>query len=152
MDCYGRAAVEVQQHTHNGRRADIEGQAISAPTRIARLNADYLLAHDNRGNLPLIFSQNARQLAQHCERCLGLIPFKRQRIADAAEVAALIFQRRRRQRQRDLVDIGVQDNVAVEAHQRGSGVAHQARHFANNIRMGFAATGEPPARRPTPPP
>jgi hypothetical protein len=100
---------------------------------IARLERDQLLASKHRCDLESRIAQRARNRAHHLHAGDHVVSFRRQRLAQTQDVAALIHERWLRELEVDLAHIRVEDDEAPQTHRRGLRHSQKLRHVADHV-------------------
>ena len=139
----GGAGGQVEQGGHDGRRAEVEGDAEPALGRVARLDVDEHVVHDHRGHLKCPPASRATGRAARAGRPQVEVV---ERVAQPLEVGALVGQCRLGQLHAALLQRGPQDHLAPDADRGRLRPGDQRRHDHPQVLGGLGAAGQPPAR------
>ena len=137
------ARRQVEQRRDDRRRAEIEGEGVTALGRVAGLDRDQLVVDDDRSHVVAGLPEDATELAKDAKRRLELQVVHRRE--HALEIRYLILEVRLVQDEMALLHRGAQDHVAADTRKRGLGARLQRRHLDDEVVERVRPAREAPA-------
>ncbi len=138
-----RAGGEIEQRRDDGCRSEVERDRVAAIGRVARLDVDEEVVHDDARDAEVRLAQDARQAAENAD--LDAEVEVVDRVPKPVEVGSLIRERRLLELDVALLERRPQDYLAPDAHGRGLRPGDERRHVQDEVGLGVRAAGEPPA-------
>ncbi len=139
----GLAGLEVHQRRDDGGRAEIEGERVTLPGRVARLDVDQQVVRQHGRDLPVRIAQRLAERAHHRQRDTQLEVVHAGE--HALEIRRLVLERRLRELEVALLHRRPQDDVAADTDKCGLRARLERRHLERQVFLRNRAAGEAPA-------